>query len=276
MRGLEFESTLADLLSRNPNFRDVKREVIIGRDARYSADIVAGRVRPTGIEPLLIECKAAPVRSEQLKELVSQLRKFQALYGECRPVLAVAGTMVQQDLALLVQEEIELWDLKYIAHEFAGQIEGLGPSYFRALLLSQLCREDKPSPEQLLIAKLKATAKGKKDAAVYQKTVGDILELLFCPPLTKPIFEHSDNTRANRRDFILPNYADSGFWRSIREKYCADYIVIDAKNYSNKVKKNDVLQVANYLKPRGAGLFGLIISRNGGDSAGCQVTVREQ
>src|SRR5260370_18835383 len=143
--------------------------------------------------------------------------------------------MAEQDLALLVQEEIELWDLKYIAHEFAGQIDGLGPSYFRVLLVSQLCREGKPSPEQLLIAKLRATAKGKKDAAVYQKTVGDILELLFCPPLTKPISEHSDNAKANRRDFILPNYADSGFWRSIREKYCADYIVVDAKNYSKKV-----------------------------------------
>ncbi len=277
LRGLEFESILADLLSRNPNFRNVRREVIfIGRDAVHSADIVASRVRPGGIEPLLIECKAAPVRSERLKGIASQLRKYQGLYGKCQPVLAVAGTMAEQDLTLLEREEIELWDLKYMAREFADQIEGLGPSYFKMMLVSQLCREDRPSIEQELIAKLRSTAKGKKDAAVYQKTVGDILELLFCPPLTKPISERPDKTRANRRDIILPNYADSGFWRSIREQYCADYVIVDAKNYSNKVKKNDVLQLANYLKPRGAGLFGLIVSRNGGDSAGCEVTVREQ
>ncbi|WP_368205202.1 hypothetical protein [Aeromonas sp. s5] len=62
----------------------------------------------------------------------------------------------------------------------------------------------------------------------------------------------------------------------MRKKYSADYVVVDAKNYSRKVKKSDILQIANYLKPHGAGLFGIIFSRNGGDSAGCLHTIREQ
>ncbi|EPH0774632.1 hypothetical protein ACPTG1_13135 [Pseudomonas aeruginosa] len=52
--------------------------------------------------------------------------------------------------------------------------------------------------------------------------------------------------------------------------------MIDAKNYTKKVSKKDVLQIANYLKSHGAGLFGLIISRRGGDLSGCEVTLREQ
>lgn len=55
----------------------------------------------------------------------------------------------------------------------------------------------------------------------------------------------------------------------------ADYIVVDAKNYSGKIKKRDVLQISNYLKPYGAGLFGIIFSRNGGD-ASAKTTAREQ
>lgn len=62
----------------------------------------------------------------------------------------------------------------------------------------------------------------------------------------------------------------------MRERYSADYIVVDAKNYSKKVGKKDVLQVANYLKEFGAGLFGIIITRHGGDMAGCESTLREQ
>lgn len=74
----------------------------------------------------------------------------------------------------------------------------------------------------------------------------------------------------------MPNYTDKGFWAFMREKYEADYVVIDAKNYSRRVKKSEVLQIANYLKPHGAGLFGIIISREGGDTSGCEHTLREQ
>jgi hypothetical protein len=207
---------------------------------------------------------------------VSQLRNYQAVYGDCRLALSLAATIAEQDINLLKEANIEVWDLEYIANTFANQIESANPSYYRALFISRLHRSAKPSQEQALLATLRSTRPGKKDCAVYQSVVGDILEVLFCPPLTKPLPEHSDRTRANRRDFILPNYADSGFWRSIREKYSADYIVVDAKNYTNKIKKNEVLQIANYLKPHGAGLFGLIVCRNGGDSRGCDITLREQ
>jgi hypothetical protein len=74
----------------------------------------------------------------------------------------------------------------------------------------------------------------------------------------------------------MPNYAEAGFWSFLRQKYEADYIIIDAKNHTRKVKKSDVLQIANYLKSHGAGLFGLIVSRKGGDTGSCEHTLREQ
>ncbi len=43
-----------------------------------------------------------------------------------------------------------------------------------------------------------------------------------------------------------------------------------------KVKKSEVLQIANYLKSHGAGLFGIIVCRKGGDKSGCEHTLREQ
>lgn len=88
--------------------------------------------------------------------------------------------------------------------------------------------------------------------------------------------ENSDYLKTNRRDFILSNYAKDGFWEFLRSNYKADYIVVDAKNYSNKIKKDEVLQIANYLKPHGAGMFGMIFTRKGGDSRGCETTLREQ
>ena len=52
----------------------------------------------------------------------------------------------------------------------------------------------------------------------------------------------------NRRDFIIPNYSEEGFLRYLRSRYSADYIVVDAKNYTHKITRKDALQIANYLK----------------------------
>ena len=61
----------------------------------------------------------------------------------------------------------------------------------------------------------------------------------------------------------------------MRDGYATDYVVVDAKNSGKLVKKNDALQIANYLKQHGAGLFGIIMCRIGAD-AGCMHTLREQ
>ena len=85
----------------------------------------------------------------------------------------------------------------------------------------------------------------------------------------------ADAAEVNRRDFILPNYAQDGFWQFLRSHYSADYIVADAKNYSDPIGKNQILQLANYLTRHGTGLFGIIMTRQGIDRAALH-TCRDQ
>ncbi|WP_430404229.1 hypothetical protein [Fluviicola sp.] len=127
-----------------------------------------------------------------------------------------------------------------------------------------------------LITELKSINAGRSnnDWSKYQKHIEKVLDYLFGSALSSPISENSDYFKINRRDFILRNYADTGFWAQIRNRYFADFIVLDAKNYTKKVTKKEVLQMGNYLKMHGAGLFGIIVSRNGGDT-GCYYTCRE-
>ncbi|MEO1351790.1 MAG: HNH endonuclease signature motif containing protein [Cyanobacteria bacterium J06635_15] len=276
-REIEFVDFLSGLLNKHPNFENLKKEVLLGSETRFRGDILVKRKEGSRQQTLVIECKTSRVlHSATLKNIINQLRTYQNLCNGCYVVLAVAGTLLDQDLALLQQHMFEVWDLDYIAVTFATQIKESPISYYKALLLSRLARAHISSQEQSFIDDLKACQPGKKDCYVYQSLIGDILEYLFTPPLAKPIPELSDKVLANRRDFILPNYSEKGFWAFMREKYVADYIVIDAKNYTRKVKKDEVLQIANYLKPHGAGLFGIIICRKGGDSAGCEHTLREQ
>ncbi|TCG06677.1 hypothetical protein BZM27_24585 [Paraburkholderia steynii] len=276
-REAEFVAFLAYLLRETENYSDVVQDPVLGRETRYRADILATRAENSKFEKLLIECKSSRFASfNKVNDVVDQLKRYKKIYGECQLVFAIPASLSESEVITLQSEGIELWDLDFIASAFSEQLKHSSPGYFKALLLSRKQRGAKKTRERELRDALKTCQAGKRDWSVYQSLVGDILEHLFCPTLSKPISEHSDITKTNRRDFILPNYAESGFWTFLRNKYMADYLVVDAKNYSRKIKKAEVLQVANYLKPHGAGLFGAIISRNGGDTAGCAHTLREQ
>lgn len=126
-----------------------------------------------------------------------------------------------------------------------------------------------------LLARLASTQPGKSEWSSYQKLIGEILGYLLVPPLSQPISERASESRANRRDFILPNYATEGFWHFMRMHYDAHFVVVDAKNYVGKFKKSEVLQIANYLSAHGAGLFGMVVCRHAADRS-AEVTRREQ
>lgn len=277
-REYEFVRFLAELLGHHPNFSGVQQEPIIGRETRYRADLIVGRLEKDAKEILLIECKTfLLLTSAHIHSVIFQLEKYKSIYGDCKMVFAIPATLRDPDLIALSAANIEVWDLQYLANHFSKQIQAAYPSYYRALLLARMARPAKKlTREQELLNSLSDCTPGKAECYVYQRLVGEILECLFTPPLGKPIPELSDKSQANRRDFIMPNYTDKGFWSFLRDKYEADYVVIDAKNYTRKVKKSEVLQIANYLKAHGAGLFGLIISRKGGDASGCEHTLREQ
>jgi len=270
---VEFVNFLYQVLKEtNPN-QHIELEAIIGESQRAQADILIedGQKAKT-----LIECRSnkAITRSHSSK-IIEQILEYGKLIGECKKVLAIPGRLPQEIKQNIESHGIEVWDADYLIGNFKAGIQKADSSYFKALLAAIVGKQEGTRDSDLL-GKLKVCIPGRKDCYLYQSLIGEIIEELFCPPLDKPIQEVSDFTKSNRRDFIVPNYATDGFWSFLRDKYSADYIVVDAKNYSRKVKKSDVLQIANYLKHHGAGLFGIIFSRKGGDSAGCLHTIREQ
>ena len=122
---------------------------------------------------------------------------------------------------------------------------------------------------------MKECPEGKANWVEYQTLVGEVLQLLFCPPLSLPLSQNNDSTKNNRRDFILPNYVlDNSIWKFFREAYRADFIVVDAKNSAKPITKQDVLQMGNYLKADGVGTFGIIISRKGSGHSS-NIAIRE-
>ncbi|WP_251600056.1 restriction endonuclease [Pseudoalteromonas sp. NCCP-2140] len=272
----EFVDVLTNIIAKSGKFKSVKRSVILGDTRRLEADIVTDNKPDSRFKHTLIECKSYRSFSKNLaSNAVNQLKALGGALNDSELVLAVSGRLTDKIRNQVESEGIKVWDLDYLIENYSKEIDDVG-SPIMQMLIGSVGASVQLSKSKLLIQKLKSCNPGRKDCYIYQDLVGEIIEDVFCPPLQKPLGESSDHSKANRRDFIIPNYANDGFWAFLREKYSADYIVVDAKNYTRKVKKADVLQVANYLKPHGAGMFGLIFSRNGGDSAGCEQTLREQ
>lgn len=265
---VDFIRWLAGLIEANPFFQDAVLDPIISaggsRREQARADLMVRREDGGRSEVLIIECKNRPIYGSIVRDTIGQINRYRSQRGDNRLVLALPYRLAEQDAARIRSENIELWDLDQIARIFQKQLElnDLAPELAAALGTAKY-----KSPEQVLIDELAACAPGRHQWSIYQKLVGRILELLFCPPLNVPLSESPDESGVNRRDFVLANFAERGFWSHMRTRYSADYIVVDAKNYVGKVKKRDVLQIANYLRPHGAGLFGLIFSRNGGDNS---------
>jgi len=272
-REMEFVAFLASILEMHPDFnRPVVAPKYRGEERLLAPDLLASKDGKS----ILIEAKRVSfMRRRQIDDVVQKLQSYREAAKPDMVALAFPGRISAESREVLVQHAIEVWDLDYIAALFREQIRDLGHLPFQILFSMARTSQAVVTPAQDVLSRLKQCEPGREQWLLYQKIVRDALELMFCPPLGHPIWESADSSGVNRRDIILPNEAHDGFWAFLRRRYGADYIVVDPKNYKGRVSKAQVLQIANYLKPHGTGMFALIVSRYG-EKKNATVTRREQ
>ena len=266
-----FVRFLAELIETSREFTNVKREAALG-ERSLRPDILATEERDGRRRDLLIECKSFPVLSQsRIENIREQLASYRAAAPGHQIVLAFPGRTPPDASRVLRAEGVEIWDIDLIGTRFRDQINALGAGYYPELIELAIARA---RPEAAYLAEIRTIPPGKEGWSTYQKSIGRLLELLFCPPLGSPLGEKNDFDKVNRRDLIFANHASDGFWAALRQRYGADYILVDAKNGA-RVKKSDVLQIANYLKPHGLGKFAIIAGRAGVER-GVPAVLREQ
>ena len=114
-----------------------------------------------------------------------------------------------------------------------------------------------------LIDALSSVPVGRPNYSDYERVCCEILDYLFCPELGQPDAQSYTVNRSQRRDVVMDNHVEEGFWARIRDRYKADYLVAEMKNNAGTVSNTSVWQLAAYMKEKGVGLFGLLIARNG-------------
>lgn len=264
---VDFVNFLRRLLEARYPGRSITQEdrgidLLIDRDGEYT----------------IVEVKrVSPQTSPRIDHAAEQLFYFRERMRSVSPsatfnlALAIPSLLSSGHLEAFRRLGIDVWDRNWI---LSAAVEvGMEDEATRFIGGRPSRRVNSHSQE--LRQRLERIQPGRAQWPEYQKLCGEVLDYLFCPPLSTPISERTNEAETNRRDFILPNYANSGFWAFLRGRYSADHVVVDAKNYTDVIKKTEVLQLANYLSLHGPGHFGIIITRKGAGNSAI-VTRREQ
>ena len=252
-----------EILERDPDIELATTLVPYGAD--YGFDFAVMR----NGRPLLIEVKlTTPQTSHRLEQLNVQLKDAAERYKELHPssepelVLAITGVLSERKMATALGSKLEVWDGPYLRAR-ARQLGIDVPSYVALESPEAVGRSDVDYQHtHALLHRLRGIEPGRAGWSAYEKLCEDLLNFLFVPPLNPAIPQCRDGHNANRRDYILPNYAlGGGFWQFMRDHYDAHYVVAEVKNLNVRLRKQEILQVANYLNPHGTGLFALVLAR---------------
>lgn len=281
--GYQFELYIQQLLHAHSDYEIIDSHPIFNQE-NMRPDLVFRKQDQNHEDSIFIaEVKLATSFTEhRILQVISQLLKHQEKMLDTQLVFITSAELPQTYKQLLNDNGIILWDKTFISREFSVQIASTNKSQFYALFHSEdgenegtLTVNESINEFDSLINELRTCPAGKEHWGEYEKLVGKLLEKLFCPPLELPLPQHNDRSKVNRRDYVLPNYSrNNDSWDFLRNRYNAEYVVVDAKNSGKHVTKQDVFQIANYLKADGTGLFGIIISRKGTNNAS-DYTVRE-
>jgi hypothetical protein len=221
---------------------------------------------------VLVEAKVVtPQTTARLREAIGQLEAAADGYADSRDevdpelILAFPGVLSSRKSDVARASRVTIWDGRYL-RDRASRYGISVPPYVAPAETGEL-QDAGSALGYELVRELHEIAPGTGQWSLYEKYCEELLNYLFVPPLNPAISQSRDDQRANRRDFILPNYVmDGTFWQFMRSHYEAHYVVVEVKNMTGGPRKREILQVANYLNRHGTGLFSVILARRAMDA----------
>lgn len=218
--------------------------VIVG----FGEDGEANRVFLEVASQPVVDHRIANVVLEKLSRLQDSDKQSEAKY-----LLLYTGSMTAKARQDLTGSNVIARSLR--------SLEDLRTQFWRTLRPDYEERSPVGRAQQLIQA-LDDVPLGARHSVTYEGACESILEFLFSPDLGSPKAQVFNSNRSYRRDLIMKNGAETGFWARMRERYRADYLIAEFKNVKSSVGNTSVWQLAGYMKEKGVGFFGMLIARN--------------
>ena len=248
---------LLSALRRQPVFAEVKGPGFFSGVEHQGLLVGLPEAGDTVIPRVFVEVSNRPVVdravANELTRKLSVLRTDVDQYYT-KVLLLGAGSTTKAARQVLDEEDVAVRTLRSLDDLKARFWETLLPDYVDPGL---------SDTAQELIDALLVVPEGAQLWSLYEGVCRAFLTYLFVPDLGEPVSQSSTLDKSQRRDLIMKNQAQNGFWAWMRERYKADYLIAEIKNNKGLVGNNSVWQLAGYMKEKGVGFFGMLIARNG-------------
>lgn len=207
---------------------------------------------------------------------VEALHQVERYLNELEPEIDIVCLVTSGDLTSVGKHvsvsnpRIRVWDrhiLNWLVHEHLEVIKPYFVDYANAVseLSGTKQANEKSSRLNEFQSKLDACPPGQADFAKYQKIGQELWEHLFFPNIAKGRYEERTKDGVQRRDVLFRNQRGTRFWERVADRFAADIIIVDFKNYSAPIGSQVISDVEKYASPQ-LGRFIVVVSRLGADS----------
>lgn len=121
-----------------------------------------------------------------------------------------------------------------------------------------------------LINDIQSCPLGKEGWKQFEEIILNIVKYVFEDSFSNLLIKEQvrDESGTDIKDLIISNNGTHEFWKTIKNLYNSNNIVIECKNYKSTIGINELRQVSDYLEEGTYGQFGIIFTRKGLDDGG--------
>jgi hypothetical protein len=112
-----------------------------------------------------------------------------------------------------------------------------------------------------LLERMRDCPRGSSAWQLYEEFCVDALTYLLVPPFRGVRAQVTGGKGSIRRDAIIDNDVDTGFWRRIRDDFQARHVVCEFKNIEGEIGGAELHSLRVYLSNPAIGRFGLLFTR---------------
>ncbi|WP_136513934.1 restriction endonuclease [Geomonas edaphica] len=171
---------------------------------------------------------------------------------------------------------IRVWDravLNLLLHTHPEIMQKYFNPYAKAVEQIQAEWANRDSERVRYEARLKACSSGQMHFRSYEDLGVEILQFLFPTDLGEPRVQARTEDGVERRDVLFRNNRLTRFFKRIGDRFDADFIIVDFKNYADPIGGEVVNDVATYAN-KALGRFLIIVSRKGGNEGASAAQLR--
>jgi hypothetical protein len=207
--------------------------------------------------------------TEKIKERINEIKGISSDFIPCFLFTTFPGMEIYN---LLSEEKVNVFNLQdFTRKQFDLDNSQIVHWYIKSNLSTLNIKTDSSEIQlegKKMISRLQKCPLGEKNWSEYERIGIDIFAYLFKDNFKKYLCEEQieNDLKNHRRDLLVNNnYSDStSFWADVKRSYNCSAIIVDFKNYSDRLNSSNFFSVSKYTK-KNVGNFAIILSRKGID-----------